>query len=96
MWHFVCGVCDDILTEKDRNAGEFNDGHHITDKKAKAISKRLFKMLDNGEVKKYEEGYREYIESLKEGSWNKSYPFDIDNVRAFATFCSKCGGFEIC
>tara|TARA_R110002020_G_scaffold16028_3_gene56862 strand:- start:7775 stop:8239 length:465 start_codon:yes stop_codon:yes gene_type:complete len=96
LWHFVCGVCDDILTEEDRNAGEFNDGHHITDKKAKAISKRLFKMLDNGEVKKYEEGYREYIESLEEGSWNKSYPFDIDNVRAFATFCSKCGGFEIC
>ena len=27
---------------------------------------------------------------------NKSYPFDIDNVREFAEFCLQSGGFEIC
>ena len=96
LWRFVTGTCDDILTEKDRNAGEFNDGHHISDKKAKAIAERLFEMLDNGHVKEYEKLYREHIESLADGSWDKSYPFNIDNVRAFAKFCSKCGGFEIC
>ena len=67
LWKFVCGVCDDILTDADRGAGEFN-----------------------------EKEYKKYIDSLSEDDWSKSYPFSIDNVRAFATFCSKCGGFEIC
>ena len=92
----VCGGCDDILTDADRGAGEFNDGHRINHKKATAIAERLFEMLDNGQVKEYEKEYKKYIDSLSEGDWSKSYPFSIDNVRAFATFCSKCGGFEIC
>ena len=96
LWKFVCGVCDDILTDADRGAGEFNDGHHINHKKATAIAERLFEMLDNGQVKEYEKEYKKYIDSLSEDDWSKSYPFSIDNVRAFATFCSKCGGFEIC
>jgi hypothetical protein len=96
LWHFVCQVCDDILTEKDRQAGEYNDGHHINDKKAKAIAERLLEMLDNGQVKEYEKEYRKEIELLPKDDWGKSYPFDIENVRTFATFCSKCGGFEIC
>ena len=28
--------------------------------------------------------------------WNKSYPFEVDNVREFATFCLESGGFTIC
>ena len=29
-------------------------------------------------------------------SFAKSYPFDVDNVEAFALFCIESGGFEIC
>ena len=29
-------------------------------------------------------------------NFNKHYPFDIDNVKAFAEFCIQSGGFEIC
>ena len=32
----------------------------------------------------------------KRESWDKSYPFDIDNVKEFAEFCIESGGFEIC
>ena len=32
----------------------------------------------------------------KTKNFNKSYPFDLDNVREFAEFCLQCGGFEIC
>tara|TARA_R110000824_G_scaffold17436_1_gene70727 strand:- start:893 stop:1483 length:591 start_codon:yes stop_codon:yes gene_type:complete len=28
--------------------------------------------------------------------WDKSYPFDVENVREFATFCLESGGFTIC
>ena len=27
--------------------------------------------------------------------WAKSYPFDVENVREFASFCLESGGFEI-
>ena len=32
----------------------------------------------------------------KSTNFNKSYPFDIDNVMEFAEFCLQSGGFEIC
>ena len=32
----------------------------------------------------------------KTTNFNKSYPFDIDNVKEFAKFCLQSGGFKIC
>jgi len=32
----------------------------------------------------------------KTTNFNKSYPFDVDNVEEFALFCIESGGFEIC
>jgi len=107
LWNYVCGSCEDILDDDDMNGGSFNDGHEITEEKASAIAKRLFKLIANGDAKGYEDYHR--AESLKaqienegkgmgdEGyNWADSYPFDVDNVRHFATFCSESGGFTIC
>ena len=96
LWHFVTEVCDDILTEKDVEKGSFNDGHKINKKKAEAIADKLYSLLDNGQVKEYEEGYKEHFDSLNEKDWDRHYPFSEENVRKFADFCAKCGGFEIC
>ena len=32
----------------------------------------------------------------KTKNFSKHYPFDVDNVEAFAKFCLESGGFEIC
>jgi len=32
----------------------------------------------------------------KRDPWAKNYPFDIDNLKEFATFCINSGGFSIC
>ena len=32
----------------------------------------------------------------KTKNFNKSYPFDVENVEEFAKFCLESGGFEIC
>jgi len=29
-------------------------------------------------------------------NWAASYPFDVENVKAFAKFCVESGGFEVC
>ena len=96
LWHFVTAVCSDILTEKDIERGSFNDGHEISKTKSARIGKRLHKLIKNGEVMMYEEGYKEHVESLSDEDWNKSYPFSESNVKSFADFCINSGGFTIC
>ena len=96
LWYFVTRICDDILTERDVEGGSSNDGHKINKTKSEKIAKRLYSMLDNGEVAEYEKGYKEHLNSLNEKDWDKSYPFDIEHVREFADFCTDSGGFEIC
>ena len=96
LWEFVCDQCDDILTEKDMARGHSNEGHRISKKKAEVIAERLFSLLDNGQVDEFEKRYKEHINSLNDKDWDKHYPFHKDNVREFANFCAKSGGFEIC
>ena len=96
LWHFVTAVCDDILTEIDIEMGSLNNGHEISKKKSVRIGKRLHKLIKNGEVMMYEEGYKEHVESLSDGDWKKSYTFSESNVISFADFCINSGGFTIC
>ena len=96
LWDFVARVCDDILTNTDITNGSLNGGHKISKTKANKISKRLWGLIDNGQVKEYEEGYKVDQEGLDDNDWNKSYPFNEDNVRRFANFCANSGGFTIC
>ncbi len=86
LWFFVSRACDDILTSKDCHAGEFNDGHRISKTKAEKIAKRLYQMLEDGNVDKFEAEFED----------NNGYGFHKDNVKEFADFCANCGGFEIC
>ena len=96
LWNFVAGMCDDILTEKDIEHGSFNDGHKISKTKAAKIAKRLFKLIEEGTIKKYEKMYKQQIKKLNKDNWDKNYPFSEDNVRQFANFCANSGGFRIC
>jgi hypothetical protein len=96
LWDFACDVCDDILTETDRTEGHGNGGHKISKKKAEAIAGRLYSLLGNGQVEEYEKRYKERLNNLNEKDWNRDYPFHKKNVKAFADFCAKGGGFEIC
>ena len=96
LWNFVTGCCDNILTERDVEQGYFNDGHKICKTKAKRIASRLRRYLKNGHISAYEAWYSKEISQLKEGDWNKNYPFSIQNVRDFERFCEHSGGFRIC
>jgi hypothetical protein len=50
LWEYVCFSCNDILTGKDMEQGQYNSGHRISATKAKRISKRLSKLLANGTI----------------------------------------------
>ena len=66
LWQYVSVVCEDILTEKDMEKGEYNDGHRISKTKANRIASRLKKLDKDGSTMKYELGYKEYLTSLPE------------------------------
>ena len=95
LWSYVCSICYDILSDKDVEKGNWNDGKRISKTKAKKIAKRLRKMLEEGHVELTEAKYRQSQERLADDDWSKSYPFSTDNVKQFERFCEKSGGFEI-
>ena len=100
LWSFVCQSCDDFLSEEDMDAGNYNDHKAITESKAKKISKRLESLLKDGTVKKFEKEYSEHVDELRESKdkdkkFHSQYPFDVENVKRFATFCEQSGGFVI-
>jgi hypothetical protein len=50
LWNLVCAICDDVLTEKDRKSGEYNDGHTISAEKSWEMHKRLKDGVKSGEL----------------------------------------------
>ena len=64
LWQYVTVACDDILTGRDMEKGEFNDGHKISKTKANRIASRLKKLDKNGSIMKYESEYKTYLRSL--------------------------------
>ena len=65
LWHFVTRICDDILTDKDIEGGSWNDGYKISKTKADKMGKRLWKLIKDGKVKEYAEGYKKHLASLE-------------------------------
>ena len=112
LWVYVCGECEDILDPEDYEGGSSNDGHEISADKAVLIAKRLYELIDSGDAKGFEDYHKKKMKEAEENNaraekedgkkygdnwdWSDSYPFAVDNVRAFADFCAESGGFEIC
>ena len=96
LWRYVCEQFPDILNERDEEGGCYNDGHAISERKAMRIGIGLTAKLESGEVEEYAKRFAQERESLDDDNWDKSYPFNVENVEHFAKFCLESGGFEIC
>ena len=64
LWQFVCERFDDILTDEDKERGEYNDGHLISEDVAMQIGVELTAMLESGRVQEYADNYKKMINSL--------------------------------
>ena len=96
LWSYVCEQFPDILGERDEEGGCYNDGHAISETKATKIGIGLTAKLESGEVEEYAKSFEQNRKSLDDDDWDKSYPFNVENVEQFAKFCLESGGFEIC
>ena len=111
IWEFICNVCDEILTEKDIQSGQFNDGHKISKTKAIKIANRIKELDKDNIIKDYEILTNEKVNAAKEYNetwetaiqqdprlrdWTDAYPFNRDLILKCANFCEQSGGFTIC
>jgi len=64
LWNFVCEYCNDVLTEKDHNAGHYNDGYLIEKQRAERIAKRLRELCASGRVLDFEREYKLHMDSI--------------------------------
>ena len=70
LWGFITVVCDDILTERDKEKGEYNDGYEIDEKKAKVISERLQLFIDNGDAERWGKERQETLDAQEDEECN--------------------------
>ena len=99
LWDYVCKHCDDILTEEDMDGCTDNSGYQIDADKALRIGIRLHAHIFDGTAEAWEKGYNKELDEIKkedEKDWRLYYPFDTQNVKAFAEFCVESGVFEVC
>jgi hypothetical protein len=85
LWAFTCQHTPGI-TEKDFNAGCFNDGYLIKGKKHWNMIKALKHALEN------KDKYKDWIEK----NTTDLYPFSWENVEEFYAFILNNDGFRIC
>lgn len=106
LWQFVVIHCNEILTDKDKEAGDFNNGELIGGTKAKKIAMRLRETLINGEADMFEATVTKMVNDAKKKNkrlkknskkfdWNEHYPFSVENLKEFTDFVEQSGGFRI-
>jgi len=65
LWHYICSeVAPNILSDEDKEMGDYNDYHLITAIKATYIADRIDELDKSGELKAFEEKYRRSQEAL--------------------------------
>lgn len=95
LWDYVGEACKDFLTNNDMEMGGFNDGHQISDSKAKRIAIRLEHLLRQGEVKRYEEEYKQQMKDIPDEKCdlcNGTGTRNDKHTEYKKMKCNKCGG----
>ena len=91
LWDFCYSEYPSLITQETYFSGHHNDGAGLNDEDAKLLGAFLLKAIEDGNA----DDYKDRHESQQKDEDYK-YPFDVENVEAFAHFCIESGGFEIC
>ena len=91
LWDFICCICDDILTEEEMKAGEYNDGKEISESKANVIASRLQLYIDNGDAERWSKERQETLDSQED---EECMTCDGTGKRDDQYVKGKCNGCE--
>ena len=104
LWDYVCTVCDPVMTQYQKERGEYNDGYEFDAE----LTAKMVELLDadiakNGHHQYEKEHLADQAEAKKreesgeiDKAWVCSYPFDPENVESFTNFLRYSGGFQVC
>ena len=103
IWIFTCKVCDDVMTDDDRDAGEGNDGIEIDKETCVKMLPLMKEAVKDGSAMEYQKTVTEYMDSVekdkngfyKEDDFMANYPFNVKYFQEFITFVERSGGFTI-
>jgi hypothetical protein len=106
LWNYICNVGKNILTNKDMEEGEWNNGHTINATKTKKLVEALEASIKNKTAKTYAEEIKNESRKAainnvdkepgdKNYDWANDYPFTISNLKEFIVFAKNSGGFKI-
>ena len=96
LWDFCYNVARNseypsLITQETYFSGHHNDGAGLNDEDAKLLGAFLLRAIKDGDADDFKKHHEEQEKDEK-----YQYPFDVENVEAFAHFCIQSGGFEIC
>ena len=91
LWDFCYNVAPELISSELWGDGHHNSGAGLNDEDAKLLGEKLLKAVSDGFAEKFKEHHED-----QEKDEEYKYPFDAENVKAFAEFCIESGGFEIC
>lgn len=92
LWNYVCDECPDVLTESDKQAGQFNDGHLIAAQSAERIAKRLRALCGSGQVLDVEREYKRRMEAMPDETCKYCYGTGTRSDMEVANGCNACRG----
>ena len=103
IWIFTCIVCEDVMTDDDRDAGDSNSGTEIDEETCVKMLPLMKEAVKDGRAMEYQKTVKEYIESApkkengmyEDDHWLANYPFNVEFFKEFTTFVERSGGFTI-
>lgn len=93
LWGFICHeVAPNILTEKDKKSGHYNDGHLISAIKAIYIADAIDKLDKEGKLEKYQKDYDKSVSELPNEECNVCTGDGFTIVDNKKKECHSCEG----
>ena len=103
LWDYVTTVCDSVMTDYQKERGEYNEGYEYdAELTAKMVELLDADIANNGHHQYEKQHLADQAEAKKQEesgeidkAWVCSYPFDPANVEEFVNFLRNSGGFTV-
>lgn len=92
LWQYVCANCKDILTPKQIQSGEYNDGVLIEEEQCIKIADRLDALVKKGKTEAYAKDYVKFQKELPDEPCDICKGKGIRNDNFVKGKCNACDG----
>ena len=91
LWAYICDeVAPNILSDEDKERGEYNDYHLITAIKATYIADRIDELDKSGELEAFEEKYKRSLKALPKETCDICNGSGVRNDEHVKGKCNAC------